>query len=126
MRASVSVSLPEKLGTLQYDGVHEYEDPLLGISVSYQGRGQILTIYFYNLGLEGIQVREQVDAQLFEIRHLINECRTPKLFTSTNQSNIPMQRLLATLEFARSGFIENLDEGDPEVVYFKRLRDNST
>ncbi len=51
---SVSVSLPEKLGTLQYDGVHEYEDPLLGISVSYQGRGQILTIYFYNLGLEGI------------------------------------------------------------------------
>jgi GNAT superfamily N-acetyltransferase len=60
------------------------------------------------------------------LRHLINECRTSKLFTSTNQSNIPMQRLLATLEFARSGFIENLDEGDPEVVYFKRLRDNAT
>lgn len=60
------------------------------------------------------------------IRHLINECRTPKLFTSTNQSNFPMQRLLATLEFDRSGFIENLDEGDPEWVYFKRLRDNTT
>lgn len=60
------------------------------------------------------------------IRHLINECRTPKLFTSTNQSNFPMQRLLATLEFDRSGFIENLDEGDPEWVYFKRLRNNAT
>ncbi len=60
------------------------------------------------------------------IHHLINECRTPKLFTSTNQSNVPMQRLLATLEFDRSGFIENLDEGDPEWVYFKRLRDNVT
>ncbi|MBE7382363.1 MAG: GNAT family N-acetyltransferase [Leptolyngbya sp. SIO1E4] len=60
------------------------------------------------------------------IRHLINECCTPKLFTSTNQSNVPMQRLLATLGFARSGFIENLDEGDPEWVYFKRLRDNAT
>ncbi|MEM1292407.1 MAG: GNAT family N-acetyltransferase [Cyanobacteria bacterium P01_H01_bin.162] len=60
------------------------------------------------------------------IRHLINECRTPKLFTSTNQSNVPMQRLLVTLGFARSGFIENLDEGDPEWVYFKRLRDNAT
>lgn len=60
------------------------------------------------------------------IRHLINECRTPKLFTSTNQSNVLMQRLLATLEFDRSGFIENLDEGDLEWVYFKRLRDNVT
>ena len=60
------------------------------------------------------------------IRHLINACRTPKLFTSTNQSNVPMQRLLATLGFDRSGFIENLDEGDPELVYFKRLRDNAT
>ena len=32
-----------------------------------------------------------------------------------------MQRLLATLEFERSGVIENLDEGDPEWVYIKRL-----
>ncbi|MGD1904811.1 MAG: GNAT family N-acetyltransferase [Leptolyngbyaceae cyanobacterium] len=55
------------------------------------------------------------------ICHLINECRTAKLFTSTNQSNFPMQRLLATLEFERSGVIENLDEGDPEWVYIKRL-----
>ena len=60
------------------------------------------------------------------IRHLMNECRTPKLFTSTNQSNVPMQRLLATLGFDRSGFIENLDEGDPEWVYFKHLRSNAT
>ncbi|PZD70480.1 hypothetical protein C1752_12051 [Acaryochloris thomasi RCC1774] len=34
--------------------------------------------------------------------------------------------LNANLEFDRSGFIENLDEGDPELVYFKRLRDNAT
>ena len=60
------------------------------------------------------------------IRHLANECRTPKLFTSTNQSNSPMQQLLAALGFDRSGIIENLDEGDPELVYFKRLRDNRT
>ena len=60
------------------------------------------------------------------IRHLVKECRTPKLFTSTNQSNFRMQRLLAMLDFDRSGFIENLDEGDPELVYFKRLRDSAT
>lgn len=55
------------------------------------------------------------------VRHLVNECKTVKLFTSTNRTNVPMQRLLATLGFARSGQIENLDEGDPELVYFKRL-----
>lgn len=44
---------------------------------------------------------------------------TPKLFTSTNDSNIPMQRLCERLGYARSGLIENLDEGDPEIIYFR-------
>jgi GNAT superfamily N-acetyltransferase len=90
----------------------------------------VLNYKFYDNGwIEMLYVhprfrRQGIGAAL--IRHLINECRTPKLFTSTNQSNVPMQRLLATLEFERSGLIENLDEGDPELVYFKRLRDNAT
>ncbi len=46
---------------------------------------------------------------------------TGKLFTSTNQSNVSAQRLFERLGFVRSGVIENLDEGDPEIVYFKRL-----
>ncbi len=33
-----------------------------------------------------------------------------------------MQSLLAKLEYELSGVIHNLDEGDPEIVYFKRLR----
>jgi GNAT superfamily N-acetyltransferase len=44
---------------------------------------------------------------------------TPKLFTSTNDSNVPMQRLCQKLGFVRSGSIENLDEDDPEIFYFK-------
>lgn len=44
---------------------------------------------------------------------------TPKLFTSTNDSNTPMQRLCEGLGYARSGVIQNLDEGDPEIIYFK-------
>ena len=48
-------------------------------------------------------------------------CRTPKLFTSTNVSNLPMQSLLERLGYTPSGVIHNLDEGDPEIVYFKRL-----
>lgn len=45
--------------------------------------------------------------------------RTPKLFTSTNESNEPMRRLCEAMGFARSGLIQNLDEDDPEIVYFK-------
>jgi ribosomal protein S18 acetylase RimI-like enzyme len=48
-------------------------------------------------------------------------CRTEKLFTSTNESNIPARKIYESCGFARSGYIENLDEGDPEVIYFKRL-----
>ena len=56
------------------------------------------------------------------MRHMESLCRTPKLFTSTNLSNLRMQSLLAKLEYELSGVIHNLDEGDPELVYFKRLR----
>ena len=56
------------------------------------------------------------------MRHMESLCRTPKLFTSTNLSNLRMQSLLAKLEYELSGVIHNLDEGDPEIVYFKRLR----
>lgn len=56
------------------------------------------------------------------LRHMESLCRTPKLFTSTNLSNLRMQSLLASLEYELSGVIHNLDEGDPEIVYFKRLR----
>jgi GNAT superfamily N-acetyltransferase len=48
-------------------------------------------------------------------------CQTDKLFTSTNQSNMPMQQLCARLGFIKSGYIENLDEGDPELIYVKLL-----
>ena len=55
------------------------------------------------------------------MRQMESVCRTPKLFTSTNRSNQVMQSLLAKLEYEVSGVIHNLDEGDPEIVYFKRL-----
>jgi GNAT superfamily N-acetyltransferase len=48
-------------------------------------------------------------------------CPPNKLFTSTNQSNVIMQQLCEKLGFVRSGIIENVDDGDPEIIYFKRL-----
>ncbi|MBV6662050.1 GNAT family N-acetyltransferase [Pseudomonas yamanorum] len=49
-------------------------------------------------------------------------CKTDKLFTSTNSSNVASQQLISKAGFLRSGVIENLDEGDPELVYFKFVR----
>jgi GNAT superfamily N-acetyltransferase len=54
------------------------------------------------------------------MRAAIAACRTPKLFTSTNLSNRPMQALLAKLGFSLSGVIHDLDPGDPELVYVCR------
>jgi len=49
-------------------------------------------------------------------------CKTDKLFTSTNRSNVASQQLISKAGFLRSGVIENLDEDDPELVYFKFVR----
>ena len=62
--------------------------------------------------------RQGIGSEL--IRHVETICQTEKLFTSANESNVSMQSLLCELGYVRSGTIENLDEGDPEWVYFKR------
>jgi len=64
--------------------------------------------------------RKGIGAKL--IRHSEVLCKTEKLFTSTNQSNLPMRKLLKKLGYVQSGFIDNLDAGDPEIVYFKRIK----
>lgn len=56
------------------------------------------------------------------VKYIETICPTDKLFTSTNESNEAMQRLCDSLGFVKSGFIENLNDGDPEIVYFKRIK----
>jgi GNAT superfamily N-acetyltransferase len=65
--------------------------------------------------------RQGIGAAL--MRALAARCETPQIFTSTNQSNHPMQRLLDTLGYVSSGIIHNLDPGDPELVYMLDLRE---
>lgn len=50
------------------------------------------------------------------IRHAVANAG-PVLWTSTNQSNTSMQTRLGKLGFTRSGAIEGLDDGDPELIY---------
>ncbi|MDG9712815.1 GNAT family N-acetyltransferase [Streptomyces sp. DH10] len=44
-------------------------------------------------------------------------CATPKLFTSTNVSNQPMQHLLLRAGWHPAGLVHGLDDGDPELFY---------
>lgn len=44
-----------------------------------------------------------------------------KVFTSTNTSNSVMQRLCKSLGYQLSGWIDHLDENDPELIYVKFL-----
>lgn len=48
-----------------------------------------------------------------------------RLFTSTNASNLPMQRLLEACGFGRCGWIGQLDEDDPEIVYYFQPKNNA-
>lgn len=44
-----------------------------------------------------------------------------KFFATTNQSNLRMHRLLTRNGYRSCGFVEELDPGDPEIVYCKLL-----
>ena len=85
------------------------------LNYTFYGNGHIDMLYVHS----GHRRRGAGEALL---RHMESLCQTAKLFTSTNLSNLQMQALLAKLEYVLSGVIHNLDEGDPEIVYFKQLR----
>jgi GNAT superfamily N-acetyltransferase len=55
-----------------------------------------------------------------------NARREDRLFTSTNESNIPMRALLERRGYQSSGTITNLDPDDPELVFVKFLNGANT
>lgn len=59
------------------------------------------------------------------LKHMADISPTEKLFSSTNQSNDAMHMVFQTNGFTKSGFIDNLDEGDPEIIYFTEKRRES-
>ncbi|MCS4293211.1 ribosomal protein S18 acetylase RimI-like enzyme [Comamonas sp. BIGb0152] len=58
------------------------------------------------------------------LMELTQRCVTQKLFTSTNASNASAQSLFSRAGFMRSGSVENLDQGDLELIFFKELRES--
>ncbi|MBU7592892.1 GNAT family N-acetyltransferase [Metabacillus halosaccharovorans] len=53
------------------------------------------------------------------IDYMVSSSPTTKVFSSTNRSNINMQKVFEINGFIQSGVVENLDDGDPEIIYFK-------
>ena len=81
---------------------------------SFYGQGFVAMLY-----VDAGRRRSSYGTML--MRHMESVCRTGKLFTSTNLSNLPMQSLLGKLGFKLSGVIQGLDENDPELVYLKSV-----
>lgn len=44
--------------------------------------------------------------------------QSKKVFSPTNQSNENMQKLSISIEYVKSGYVGNLDEGNPEIIFF--------
>ena len=89
------------------------------------GYGILNYTFYYNGCIDMLYVHSdyrRCGAGSALLKQMESLCKTPKLFTSTNLSNLPMQMLLAKLGYVLSGVIHHLDEGDPEIVYFKRVR----
>lgn len=85
----------------------------------------VLTYHFFDNGFVSLVVvapdhqRQGVATQLLAAAEAA--CRTAKLFVSTNQSNLASRKLILKAGFVPSGVIENLDDHDPELVYFKHV-----
>lgn len=86
------------------------------LDYSFFGNGFVPTLFVAPQG-------RRVGVGTALMQHMAQACRTPTLWTSTNLSNVPMQRLLAKLAYTLSGVIHNLDPGDPELVYCTFLAD---
>ena len=52
------------------------------------------------------------------LRDVVREASPARVFTSTNESNVAMTRLLEKEGWVRSGRLVGIDEGDPELVYY--------
>ncbi len=53
------------------------------------------------------------------LAHALERALTDRVFTSTNASNAPMLAVLERYGWRRCGEVDDLDPGDPEIVFVK-------
>jgi RimJ/RimL family protein N-acetyltransferase len=85
----------------------------------------IFDYHFFDQGwIELIIIDEKyrgkgIGVQVFDL--LCKQCKTDKVFTSTNGSNLPMQKALTKAGFTFAGKLDGLDDDDPEFFYYKKI-----
>jgi GNAT superfamily N-acetyltransferase len=82
---------------------------------SFFNRGFVSLIY-----VDAAHRRRRVGTALFD--EFEQRCRSSRIFTSANLSNLAMGRFLASRGYVVSGVVQDLDENDPEIFYSKNLR----
>jgi ribosomal protein S18 acetylase RimI-like enzyme len=85
----------------------------------------VLNYSFFNCGFVPlIVVAERFRRQGLGSRLLTEaaeRCESSKLFISANASNKAAKALFAKAGFVQSGSIENLNDGEPELIYFESV-----
>ena len=61
-----------------------------------------------------------IGGKTFDI--ICEQCKSDKVFTSTNSSNTQMQKALTKANFTFAGKLNGLDDGDPELFYYKKVK----
>ena len=95
--------------------VAEIDDQVVGMAIwdrEFFGRA-----FIWMLGVHPNYHRHGVASEL--IRKIMTLVSGEHLYTSTNKSNVAMQSLCKGLGFVESGYLENLDPGDPEIFFYK-------
>jgi GNAT superfamily N-acetyltransferase len=98
--------------------VAELDGRMVGYGVLNHG-------FFHRSQVEMLMVHQEyrgrrIGGQL--LKALERLCDTSKLFVTTNLSNHGMQRLLTRMGYAGCGCIDELDPGDPELVFVKKVK----
>ena len=79
-----------------------------------------LTGFFHQPFIEFVMVAEANRRRGYGralVDHCVSLSPAAKVWTSTNESNGAMQALLAKAGFILSGRVDNLDPGDPELIF---------
>lgn len=84
----------------------------------------IMSYHFFDFGFVDLLIVAEEHRQrgigVALLDYLSRQCKTEKLFTSTNESNTPMRKLLVKAGFIPCRQIDALDDGDPELFFVKK------